>query len=695
MAYEPDILEQAVPPLNPNEGLVQLAMAKGKPGKVPFMKDPMGRPDPIKTLDLDIPLQIEKGKSIEDLKSEKLNLETELGELNKSKEIMEKDPSIIEGPQEFKDYRNINEHIQKNQDVIDILNTQIKAIENTKQPEVVEGAIDFGMDQPVMKWAIPDAIKEMNQDRFTIGQLLNALGEKVSKTELDETSFEPALKNQAYLKKNFQLDKGQILEAPIKGLDLDMIKDVDAQGKVTKTIFRVKNDTRKFDLNTVITKEQALGIFHDVAPKIKANMFSSQPIKAAMREFQTFLTAKGETRYIRGQSIEGPLKNRPLTREGENLRLMLLNDLNMISEGITEKTSGNQKIFSVEAGARDAAIDRLNTFFKDNYGVDNVFENGIDIYSADMPAYVKRAGNIMLDILKGRGLNYQTEGSPSHGSTQFLPGSMNQSELVFHYEPGRLRQNEPRYSNDHSFPMTLDNIFVWTRFSDRYDSRNRKLLFVEEIQSDMHQKVRAGTKKYVMRQDKPNPAVRKLQDQLQQLEKELNQEWKMGDPRREQVRKEIKAVEKKLDKEGVLKGDTTEGPFKKSENYANFALKNVIRYALDNGYDGVALINGKAKNKANNNTAGSKQWKGTLSAYNNIYAKTLKNIASDKNLYFPETGVIIKDGNGVNWAHLPAVIFNEKSVPEIRGEGFKTYKAKGGFVLNPRREIMKDVVPTL
>ena len=33
----------------------------------------MDRPDPIKPLDLDIPLRIEKGKSIEDLKSEKLN----------------------------------------------------------------------------------------------------------------------------------------------------------------------------------------------------------------------------------------------------------------------------------------------------------------------------------------------------------------------------------------------------------------------------------------------------------------------------------------------------------------------------------------------------------------------------------------------------------------------------------------------
>ena len=689
MAFDPEVLEQAVPPLNPNEGLVQLAMAKGK-GKIPLMKDPTIRPDPLKELDLDIPLKIEKGKSLEDLKSEKLNLETEITAIEKSDQFK----SLEEGPIAI-------DKIQKNEDVINILNEQINAIENTKKPEVVEGVIDFGMDQPVMKWATPDAIREINQDRFTIGQLMSMLKEKVSKTELDETSFIPALQNSAYLKGAFQLDKGQLLKTPIKGVKLDKIQDVGPDGKVIETLFKVVEDNRAFDMNTVITKEQALSVFGDVAPKIKANMFSSQPIKAAMKEFQTFLTARGSTTYTRGQQIEGPLKNRPLTREGENLRQMILSDLNMVAEGLTQKESGNQATgerftsISVDAGARDAAINRLNTFFSDNYGVKNVFENGIDIYSTDIPAYVKRAGNIWLDILKGRGLNYQTEGKPSHGSTQFLPGSMNQSELVFHYDPGRLRQNEPKYSNDHSFPITLDNIIVWTRFSDRYDNKNRKLLFVEEIQSDMHQKVRGGTKKYVMRQDKPNPKVRKLQDQLQQLQKELNQEWQPNDPRREQVRVEIKALEQKLEKEGVLAGDTTEGPFKKSEHYANFALKNVIRYALDNGYEGIALISGKAKNVANNNSAGSKQAKGTLAAYDRIYAKTLRDIANDKKLYFPETGVIIKDGNGVNWAHLPAIIFNEKSIKEIRGDGFKTYKSKGGFVLNPRREIMKNVVPTL
>ena len=118
MAFDPNVLEQAVPPLNPNEGLVQLAMAKGK-GKVPFMKDPMSRPDPISPLDLDIPLQIEKGKSIEDLKSEKLNLETEITAIEKSDQFK----SLEEGPIAI-------DKIQKNEDVINILNEQNKVLAN-------------------------------------------------------------------------------------------------------------------------------------------------------------------------------------------------------------------------------------------------------------------------------------------------------------------------------------------------------------------------------------------------------------------------------------------------------------------------------------------------------------------------------------------------------------------------------------
>ena len=709
---ENDLMSSVVPSLNPNEGLVQLAMAKGK-GKVPFMRDPSVKPDPILALDLDIPLQIEKGKSLEEMQSDRLNLQTEVDVLAKDKEAMEKDITPIEGPKVFKDYKNINEKIRLNESFIKSLDERILAIDSAKGSDVMEGSIDFSVDNPVMKWAIPDAIRSMKQDRFTVGQLLNALKEKVSRTELDETSFENALKNPLYLKDNFSFDKGTILDQPVKGMNLDMIKETDPNtGEVTGTIFRVKEDTRKFDMNTVISKEQALGIFHDVAPKINAHLFSTQPVKTAINDFTNFLT---KTKY--SDTPEGRrenLANRPTTREGEELRILLAEDVRNLADEIVldEVKVGPEgrdvEVAKIDADVKNMAAGNLNAFFEKHYGIKNVMEEGIPIYSTEIPAYIKKAGTIWRDILQGRGTNYITEGRPDHGEAQFLAGGANHSELVFSYTPGSLRQNEPTYTNKHSFTVTPDNIFVWTRFTDRYDTRNRKLLFIEEIQSDMHQGARKEMKSknakkpvYAIRGDEPTAKTQQLQNDLFSLITELRnidpgKETVSGftEARRVELRAEIEVLKEKVKKAGIS-SKIPEGPFKKSENYANFTIKNILRYALDNGYDGVALISGKAKNEANNNTAGSVQWKGTLGAYDRIYSSTMKDIANNKNLYFPENGVIIKDANGVAWPRLPAILFDDASVKKIKGETFKTYKSTGGFVLKPLRHIMKDVVPTL
>lgn len=702
---ENDLMSPVVPPVDPNEGLVQLAMAKGK-GKVPFMRDPSVKPDPILSLDLDIPLQIEKGKSLEEMQSERLNLQTEVDVLAKDKEAMEKDPDVIEGPEVFKDYRNINEKIRLNESFIKSLDERILAIDSAKSSDVMEGSIDFSVDNPVMKWAIPDAIRSMKQDRFSVGQLLNALKEKVSKTELNETSFENALKNPLYLKDNFGFDKGTMLDQPVKGMDLQMIKETDPNtGEVTGTIFRVKADNRKFDMNTVISKEQALGIFNDVAPKINAHLFSTQPVKTAINDFNTFLT---KTKYsdTPGGRREN-LANRPTTREGEELRVMLAEDVRNLADEIVlddvkvGPEGKDVEVAKIDADLKNMAAGNLNAFFNKHYGIKNVMEEGIPIYSTEIPAYIKKAGTIWRDILQGRGTNYITEGRPDHGEAQFLKGGANHSELVFSYTPGSLRKNEPTYTNKHSFAITPDNIFVWTRFTDRYDTRNRKLLFIEEIQSDMHQGARKEMKSknakepvYAIRGDEPTAKTQQLQNDLFSLITELRNIDPTNQARREEIRVEIEKLKKKVEKAGIS-SKTPEGPFKKSENYANFAIKNILRYALDNGYDGVALISGKAKNEANSNNAGSVQWKGTLGAYDRIYSSTMKDIANNKNLYFPENGVIIKDANGVAWPRLPAILFDDASVKKIKGETFKTYKSTGGFVLKPLRHIMKDVVPTL
>ena len=694
---ENNLMKPVVPPVDPNEGLVQLAMAKGK-GKVPFMKDPARKPDPILELDLDIPLQLEKGKSLEEMQSERLNLKTETDVL--------KDKFVID-PKESRDYKKIDKKIKHNTDVIADLDKRIQAIHNAKSSDIMEGSIDFSVDNPVMKWAIPDAIRSMREDRFTVGQLLNALKEKVSRTELDETSFENALKNPVYLKENFAFDKGTMLDQPVKGMDLQMIKDTDPNtGKVISTIFQVKADNRKFDQNTVISKEQALSIFHDVAPKIHAHLFSTEPLRTAINDFNNFLT---KTKYsdTPGGGRRENLANRPTTREGEELRVMLAEDVRGLSEQIEFEAvkigpEGKEvEVGKIDADVKSMAAGNLNAFFNKHHGIKDVMEEGIPIYSTEIPAYIKKMGTIWRDILQGRGVNYITEGKPSHGEAQFLKGGANHNELVFSYTPGSLRKNEPTYENTHKFDITPDNVFVWTRFTDRYDTRNRKLLFIEEIQSDMHQGARKAMKKekakepvYAIRGDEPTAKTQKLQNELSALLTELRNIDPTNQARREELRVEIKSMKKKVKAAG-MSSKTPEGPFKKSENYANFAIKNVLRYALDNGYDGVALISGKAKNKANNNSPGSVQYKGTLGAYNNIYASTMKDIANDKNLYFPENGVIIKDGEGVAWPRLPAILFDDAAVKKIKGETFKTYKSEGGFVLKPLRHMMKDVVPTL
>jgi len=126
---ENNLMSPVVPPVNPDEGLVQLAMAKGSKGKVPFMREPTFKPDPILELDIDIPLQLEKGKSLEEMQSERLNLQTETDVLAKDKKAMEKDPAVIEGPQEFKDYRNINDISSLRGDFSCVLGPRVTSLE--------------------------------------------------------------------------------------------------------------------------------------------------------------------------------------------------------------------------------------------------------------------------------------------------------------------------------------------------------------------------------------------------------------------------------------------------------------------------------------------------------------------------------------------------------------------------------------
>ena len=85
-----------------------------------------------------------------------------------------------------------------------------------------------------------------------------------------------------------------------------------------------------------------------------------------------------------------------------------------------------------------------------------------------------------------------------HEGTQMMEGGDNYREFLFRYKSGSLRSNEPKYRYAHDFNLSdADRAggVVHTRTSDRGDEFGRRLLHIEEIQSDMHQKVNAAQRK--------------------------------------------------------------------------------------------------------------------------------------------------------------------------------------------------------
>ena len=89
-------------------------------------------------------------------------------------------------------------------------------------------------------------------------------------------------------------------------------------------------------------------------------------------------------------------------------------------------------------------------------------------------------------------------GQPQYAGTQTLGGGENPRELLFKYTPGAMRKGEPVYKYAHGFSGIPEaegkNAFVHMRTSDRTDEYGRRIIFIEEIQSDMHQPIRQAQK---------------------------------------------------------------------------------------------------------------------------------------------------------------------------------------------------------
>lgn len=169
-----------------------------------------------------------------------------------------------------------------------------------------------------------------------------------------------------------------------------------------------------------------------------------------------------------------------------------------------------------------------------------------------------------------------------------IAGGKNYRELLFILPGMKEIYKSPHYSED--------NVFAHVRFNERTDSKGRRVLFIEEIQSDLHQ---TGRKEgYRVGEIKELPK----DYQIFQSEGEYrvhtpsienggdNSLVSIGKTREEAISNAITILNRR-ESDGAYPKGVPDYPFKKT--WHELALKRMVRWAAENGFDEIAWTTGK------------------------------------------------------------------------------------------------------
>jgi hypothetical protein len=313
----------------------------------------------------------------------------------------------------------------------------------------------------------------------------------------------------------------------------------------------------------------------------------------------------------------------------------------------TLRAVADKGITEYNAGARDTEGNVIS--YKVISG-----ENGlvtVDSYTGDRPVFhaeVESLRDASLAIEKDMISRYKKESTVPEGAegpTLFkptggdldvvLPGGENYGELVLTLPEGRAKTGETfELPGAHRFPES--NILVHIRFTDRIDADGKRMLFIEELQSDWSNEGRTRGWK----QERPAEVQKEIQRlKVEREEKVLAKAEEIGlfnelygNPDKVSIEAKKDAVQtfreghspfdaeyypetakafrmKQQLEESVSGSDTRiaeleekyphkpsgapDMPFKGDNRYGALAMKRMIRWAADNGYERLGWITGK------------------------------------------------------------------------------------------------------
>ena len=189
----------------------------------------------------------------------------------------------------------------------------------------------------------------------------------------------------------------------------------------------------------------------------------------------------------------------------------------------------------------------------------------------------------------------QRVGPPSERMQQTLAANPG-----YRLEAGTINKSAP--DDFRSSHFDEPNILAHMRVNDRVDADGKKMLLIEELQSDWHQAGREkGYRGNEQKTPYDDPAYVQARERAMELGNEFNRNNHRPDRQAEiePMLREARRVERSFtDRNNRIGNQVPDAPFK--DTWHQLALKRALKYAADNGYERVGLTTGKQQSQRYN-----------------------------------------------------------------------------------------------
>lgn len=249
-------------------------------------------------------------------------------------------------------------------------------------------------------------------------------------------------------------------------------------------------------------------------------------------------------------------------------------------------------------------------------------DSGLEIHGSDRHPE-ERAREAMYEHLFDNDIIHHYDENEEYGSTKYSDYQSEGPKEDYRELLITLPQISDKGVSQHGWPSEAenDNILLHTRFNSRIDAEGKKTLFIEEIQSDWHQQ---GRKKGYANEEAKKKAGEILAEKKDAVEAVLKRLDNLGFETLTEAKnaikyhndwasrweiksaEDVKAIEEYREayEEGLKSAEgVANAPFADLNKYSELAMKRLIGFAAEHGFEKVAWTTGEQQ---------AERWSGAL-----------------------------------------------------------------------------------